>query len=166
MSLKHLAGRQKLPPAQRFWRSFVLAETGCWIWQGRGRGSNGYGALSVDGKPMPAHRFIWTLFNGPIPKGMMVCHKCDTPKCVNPHHLFLGTATDNVRDCIDKGRFKSGGAMNPPRGTAHPLSKLTDEDVREIRSDDRNNSAIGRHYGVSKTLIGYIKQRKAWRHVQ
>lgn len=82
-------------------------DNGCWIWIGACN-FDGYGHLTVSQKPWSAHRFSYTIFTGEIPKGMCVCHKCDCPPCVNPDHLFLGTAKDNARDKYEKGRGYSG----------------------------------------------------------
>jgi hypothetical protein len=86
-------------------RHIPIPESGCWIWEGT-TNSQGYGSITIKGKEKKAHRVSWELFNGPIPKGLLVLHKCDTPACINPHHLFLGTHRDNIQDCIKKGRFK------------------------------------------------------------
>ena len=64
----------------------------------------GYGTLRYKGKQMFAHRFVWEQFFGPIPTGMLVCHRCDNPPCVNPGHLFLGTWLSNQQDKWQKGR--------------------------------------------------------------
>lgn len=77
--------------------------TGCWIWIGRYMWK-GYGVLSFDGGTVRAHRFSWEISKGPIPKNMFICHKCDVRCCVNPNHLFLGTAKDNALDRDAKGR--------------------------------------------------------------
>jgi hypothetical protein len=74
----------------------------CWPWGGGA--SKGYGAFYVDGRTQLAHRISYQIFVGPIPKGMVVCHDCDRPDCVNPHHLFVGTQQDNVSDMRAKGR--------------------------------------------------------------
>lgn len=84
--------------------------SGCWLWTAN-IGRNGYGQIQIKRRPVPAHRAAWELFKGPIPKGMHVCHRCDTPACVNPDHLFLGTMSDNIKDSYAKGRSK-------PRGVA------------------------------------------------
>lgn len=100
----------------RFW-SRVKRSDGCWEWMGH-RGVRGYGYISINDNGLRAHRVSWELTNGPIPDGMYVCHKCDNTSCVNPSHLFLGTAADNLRDCISKGRFQTTGDNNPMR--RHP----------------------------------------------
>lgn len=94
---------------ERFKRRFVVDESsGCWIWQGGRRGNMGYGAITDRGKPMSAHRAAWIMYNGQIPDGLLVCHKCDNPRCVNPAHLFLGTHQDNMDDRTAKNRQSQG----------------------------------------------------------
>ena len=131
--------------------------TGCWLWTAyRNRG--GYGKARHGGKVHLAHRVSWEVHNGPIPAGMCVCHRCDTPSCVNPEHLFLGTQADNVRDMAAKGRGRA------PAGEAHRSAKLTAADVAAIRADGRTPRIIAAEYGVSRPQISAIRLGKNWRN--
>jgi len=108
-----MKGKPRVPLAVRFEQKYITEpNTGCWIWiaalNNRGYGIIGRGARQ-DG-PEPAHRISWELAYGPIPEGLHVLHKCDNPPCVNPHHLFLGTHGDNMRDSVIKGRANSEAA--------------------------------------------------------
>jgi hypothetical protein len=96
--------------AARYW-SKVGMPTGqddCWPWLGatRGKPGNAYGIFWLDGRNQPAHRVAWMLHHrNPFPDGMDACHTCDNPLCVNPHHVFPGTPSDNARDALSKGRL-------------------------------------------------------------
>jgi len=133
---------------------------GCWLWQGMVR-PDGYGAARFRGKEHGAHRVAWMLFRGEIEPGKAVCHKCDVRACVNPEHLFLGTAADNVQDMADKGRN--------PTGEKHGSAKLTAEQVSRIKTmlaeDKMYMSEIAREFGVSQTTIRAIKTRRTWRDI-
>jgi hypothetical protein len=94
-----------------------------------------------------------------IPSGMLVCHKCDNPRCVNPDHLFLGTGLDNTRDMIAKGRHRY---LN---GAQAPNVILTEEQARKILGDPRPYAKIAADYGVAATTIGSIKARMSWAHL-
>ena len=108
-------------------------------------------------KPIGVHRFIYEECFGDIPDGLMVCHKCDNPTCINPEHLFLGTCKDNMKDCSQKGRTLCG-----ERGTAH---KLTEKQVREIRISNLSQTKLAVKYNVSQAAIWYIIRRRNWAHV-
>ena len=90
--------------AGRLMRRLTTWGDGCWL-LGRAGNFRGYGGVKItDRRKYAAHRVAYALVKGPIPAGMLVCHRCDTPRCVRPDHLFLGTASDNMRDMIAKGR--------------------------------------------------------------
>src|SRR4051794_35999147 len=94
----------KIPKAESLWaRCSPEPNTGCWLWIGY-VGDDGYPAIATRFKPMRAHRAAWMVTHGPIQEGLVVCHKCDQPLCINPAHLFLGTPADNTRDMVAKGR--------------------------------------------------------------
>ncbi|HET9285413.1 MAG TPA: HNH endonuclease [Candidatus Angelobacter sp.] len=135
-------------------------KSGCWIWNGLIR-LDGYGATRFEGREQGAHRAAWKLFRGKIPQGMMVCHKCDVRACVNPAHLFLGTAAENARDMSVKGRNR--------RGEKHGSAKLTRVQVRQIKAmlaeDRMYMSEIAREFGVSETTIRAIKTGKTWKEI-
>jgi hypothetical protein len=145
-----------------FWDYVEFSNSGCWLWTGPRRGlhDTGYGAF---GKNEYAHRFIFRMIYGDIPKGKSVCHRCDVPLCVNPRHLFCGTQQDNMRDMVSKGRhFKR-------RGGDHPNGHFTDEQVADIRFALENcqmtQSEIARASGVSQAAIWCIFRRKTYKHV-
>lgn len=85
-----------------------VPETGCWLWL-VGWKRDKYGKVNKGGRAITeAHRMFYQHFNGEIPSGLYVCHKCDTPSCCNPSHLFLGTHADNMADMVRKGRSRQG----------------------------------------------------------
>lgn len=140
-------------------------QTGCWMWCGdftRG----GYGSFFFLGKSERAHRAAYMIYRGEIADGLVVCHSCDTPACVNPEHLFVGTYQENTQDMWGKGRRERG---NPKiRGTQNKGSKLTDEDVRKIRSlveQGKTKAEVGRLFGIRDSHVCKIVQRKSWSHV-
>src|SRR4029450_10668027 len=97
---------EEQPLSVRFWKYITPGPFDeCWLWQGA-PSKMGYGRIAIDktGATAYAHRVSWEFHFGPIPAGMMVCHRCDTPMCVNPYHLFLGTQADNLIDMRRKGR--------------------------------------------------------------
>lgn len=152
----------------RLWR-FIEPEpnSGCWLWAGgfdnRGRPFKPYGRIWVEGKTLNAHRVSWELINGQIPDGMIICHKCDTPLCVNPSHLFLGTAKENTQDMISKGRDYSTRASR--RGESSNFNKLSSEQVLAIYKDTRTQSAIAKDYGITQSAVSRIKLKKVWAHI-
>ena len=118
--------------------------------------TSGYGRVTKDRRTLATHRVAFEVAYGPIPAGMLVCHRCDNPKCFNPKHLFLGTDADNHRDRHAKGR--------DARGEGHRRSKLSEQAVREIRasySPERTKELVSK-YGVHQTTICAVAKRRAW----
>lgn len=108
----HVSWKNAEAPWLRFARFAEPVESGCIEWQGN-RDADGYGRLETFGEVL-AHRIAYMMQNGSIPEGMVICHRCDNPPCVNPAHLFLGSHQDNADDCVSKGRRPSvWGDQNP-----------------------------------------------------
>ena len=132
--------------------------TGCWLWY-LATSDAGYGSFRVAGKTVLAHRKFFERANGPIPRGLHVCHKCDTPQCVNPDHLFLGTASDNMRDMHKKGRWNH---LDLKTGVRHPMAKLSEGDVRTIRASDEPAPMLAARFGVCAETISKVRRRRTY----
>lgn len=125
-----------------------------------------YGLMWVGDKARArgVHRVCWQIHNGAIPEGLFVCHRCDNPICVNPAHLFLGSASDNMRDMSAKGR----GKANRQNGEANHAAKLREADVIAIRQMAARGDRIvdiADRYGVSRRAIGMVVSGRNWAHV-
>jgi len=148
----------------RFW-SKVIKEDNCWLWTGS-KTLAGYGTIIAGTArtgdktevSIYAHRASWEIANGrAIPSGMIICHTCDNPPCVNPDHLFLGTHADNIRDKTAKGRT--------PKGEYHHAAKLSDNDIRAIRESPLSQLELSSEYEISQSNVSLIKAGKRWKHV-
>lgn len=145
----------------------VNPKSGCWEWQGYKR--NGYGRTIIgsrkDGtrKFVAAHRIAYEVWNGEIPEGYEVCHKCDNPSCINPDHLFVGTRQDNIDDRERKGR-------NVVKlGEEQARSKLTKKTVKDARWERAYKGTpfqqLADRYGVSKKTMQNAIKGVTWRCV-
>lgn len=144
--------------AARF-RQKVRRTDGCWLWDGVRNTATGYGLFSSGtGPQVYAHRFAYALSHGSIPAGQFVLHACDTPLCVNPAHLFLGTHRDNMRDAAKKGRLH----VSRPSG-----QKVTDAQVAHIHTLAASGLArvrIADQIGVSKAYVSLVLSGKRRQH--
>lgn len=148
---------------ERFMENVDKTDT-CWLWAA-GKDHNGYGLFtsSLLGE-RSAHRCSYTLFKGPIPEGLFVCHTCDVPACVNPSHLWLGTAADNNTDKKNKGRCGYGDNV----GTSNPNCRYTEDQIRqvaELRKQGLGYRAISNVTGINKTYVGELCKGKYWKHL-
>lgn len=148
----------------KFWaRVEPELNTGCWLWAGA-VSNGGYGNVYLCGQHDRAHRLSWKFTNGEIPGGFRICHRCDTPTCVNPAHLFLGTAADNTQDMRSKGRGRGGSQ----KGEANKRARLSPADVIAIRARaaaGENYTRIAADYGLTRTTITYAALGKTWSHI-
>lgn len=127
--------------------------TGCWLWESN---SSRYPGIRVEGVYWNVHRLSWSLSNGEIPTNMNVCHSCDVVICVNPSHLFLGSQSENIADCVKKGRHARGEKIS---------NKLTENMVLQIREATTPYTQIAADFGISPAMVCLIKKRVNWTHV-
>lgn len=107
-----------------------------------------------------AHNFVCELAHGPAPEGAVAIHSCDNPPCVNKRHLRWGSMQDNSDDASKRGRHSMGAR--------HPGSKLTENDVSHIRrrvAQGTQQKDLAIVYGVTRSVICEVVNRKAWKHV-
>lgn len=120
----------------------------------------GYGLKWYAGRLRGAHVVSYLKHKGPIPEGLVVMHSCDNRLCVNPEHLSVGTYSDNMVDCVSKGR------KNAPHSDSHYNSKLTAEDVKSIRKSGLTATELTSAYpGVSRRTLSDVLTGKTWGHV-
>ena len=159
----------RTPIEDRFWPK-VDKSGDCWLWTG-GQNLQGYGVISKGGhvsRKMLAHRLAYELANGPIPEGVNVLHRCDTPLCVRADHLFLGSQEENIHDMWSKGRQGGQFAPGSTSGEKNHRARLTAEQVADIRrryaAGGVTQDALAAEYGVSRPAIGLIVRGKNWKH--
>ena len=150
-----------IPLELRFWEKVTKGTPDeCWLWTGGTCSGVGLGTIKIKGHMRHAPQVSWELtHNQSFPAGMMACHTCDNPRCVNPAHIFPGTNSDNVQDSIRKGRW--------PLGEKHAGAKLTAQQVRDIRARYQEGvrglqAALAREYRVDPHTIRDVIQHKTW----
>lgn len=148
----------------KFWAN-VQKTSHCWEWTGT-KSKTGYGVLYTPHKTTDsrrrifAHRFVHELYHGPIPEGMLVCHHCDNPGCVNPDHLWLGSDQENTADRHRKGRTVTG--------EKHTQAKVSEADVLLIRAKARTGrsyASLAREFSLSLQQVSRIVRRVNWKYL-
>ena len=133
--------------------------TGCWLWTA-GINDDGYARMLFNGKARYVHRIVYEFRRGKIPVGLFALHSCDTPSCVNPDHIFLGTQTDNMIDKTRKGRAY--------RGVNHYRAKLDEYQIKAIRSIGKSLTIaqMAKYFKIDYCAIRNILMNKTWKHIK
>lgn len=132
----------------------------CWLWNGSL--IKGYGEFYSQSQKISAHRFMYILKKGIIPKNLEICHTCDNPRCINPNHLEAKSHYENIQDCIRRGREPNR------KGSKCPNSKLTEREVLNIRKEfisKTNVQDLALKYHVRPNTIHQIISRRNWKHI-
>ncbi len=151
--------------ADRFWAKVERGSSAqCWEWQST-RSNKGYGKFEFNGRQIGSHRVAWAISQGispdDIPEGVMILHNCDNRLCCNPSHIFSGSHADNMADMAAKGRGKG----KPPihKGERHHAVKLSEDQVRMVRSSPLSAPKLAPLLGVSEWAIYDIRSNRTWR---
>lgn len=136
----------------------VKHEGECWV-RTIGLDKDGYSIVRLRGRRrVKAHRAAYEEFVGPVPDGQMVCHDCDNPPCINPQHLFLGSALDNKTDSVAKARHVHGEGV-------YWKQKITEAQAKEILASDEPAPVLAKRYGLHRNSIYYLRKGKSWKHL-
>lgn len=140
-----------------------VTDCGCYLWSAA-TNAKGYGKFSIGPqKWVLAHRYAYERAKGSLPPGVIVCHKCDNPSCVNPDHLFSGTHKDNAKDRDSKNRRVA------LRGENHGRSKLNEQKVFELRKlaaeKKFSYASLGKLFGINRKTASDIVNRNIWSHI-
>lgn len=128
----------------------VRITPGCWEWLGS-LNNYGYGRMRHQDKFLKASHVSYELYVGPVPKGKLLRHTCDNRSCVNPDHLLPGTHADNMRDMVERGRWRQGNSK-------HPIKLLTLEEQSQILSSNKSNLSLSKLWGISSQRVKRIKE--------
>jgi hypothetical protein len=140
---------------------YVETDDGCHIVKSHCKHPDGYIYVSWKGSSQRRlHRWVYEQEHGKIPDGLVVRHKCDNPSCINLEHMELGTQQENVKDMVERNRVANHN------GELNPNATLTEQDVRDIKASKEGSNALGRCYGVDRTVIWKIRTGRLWAHVQ
>jgi len=132
--------------------------SGCWLFTGA-VSDRGYGIFGTGGKTKRAHRVAFEETYGLLSPDVCVLHRCDTPPCINPDHLWLGSHYDNAMDKIAKGRHPE------MHGEKNSQARLTEEKARHIKSSSESTTSLAKKFGVSLSIVSEIRHGKKWKHL-
>lgn len=136
----------------------------CWSWLAC-VSSSGYGCIGYKKKMLTASRVAWELEHGPIPGGLVVCHKCDNPRCCNPHHLFLGTQHQNILDSASKGRHRSKTRPDEGCGANHHHANLNEWSACGVLARRLMGAPIkevAEEHGITTSTVSKIALGQCW----
>ena len=139
---------------------YIVNNKGCFICISHFIGTHGYPRIFRNGHMQNLHRVLYEEKHGTLLPEIEVRHTCDERKCINMEHLIQGTQADNANDKKIRGR------CNPPHGERAGNSKLTEEQVKEIRSASGSQTKIARKYGIAQSQVSNIKTGKQWSHLK
>lgn len=141
----------------RLLENISIDSNNCWNWT-KSMVNTGYGVIGSGRRTFLAHRTMWESIHGELAPTEFVLHKCDNRKCINPNHLFVGTHSDNMADMVSKNRHS--------HGDRHSQSKLTEDQVREIKKSSSTNKEEAIKNQVTPSLISKIRHSVVWSHVR
>ena len=148
------------PLLEKYLHARMQWTPGCWIWTGSFN-NGGYGRTKYKGNWDLAHRLFYQLYVGEIPEGLLIRHRCDNRKCVNPQHLIPGTYKDNVNDMVERNRQAKGESVN--------TNKLSEQEAKEIidllKSGVFTHKKIANMYNVHRSAIHHIAGGRSWKHL-
>lgn len=151
-----------LKPISEHIKNHKVSENECWIFLGN-KDKDGYGIFTHGrGKQLRAHRASYEFHKKTSAFGLLVCHTCDNPSCINPDHLFLGKPKDNTQDMIRKGRKAN------IKGSIHPSAKLDEIDVIAIKKQrllGKKLKEIADQFGIAFQTVSEICKGKTWKHI-
>lgn len=150
--------------SERFWSKVdKRGANECWPWTAKARTQWGYGVFRISAKDgvIGAHRAALLLSGTPLPSGTFALHSCDNPECCNPAHLRAGTPADNMVDRKQRGRDRHV----PLKGSSNGRAKLTEGEVRAMRSSGLSSAKVAARWGISRAQAHSVLSRRSWRHV-
>lgn len=162
--MKKLSEIRSMSLLERLSYNSKMLKNGCIVWTGYVE-KTGYATMRFKGNRIKVHRASWIAHNGDIPDGLLILHKCDNRKCINPDHLFIGTQQDNMDDMKTKGRDNRVGV----KGSKNHNTNIDEVDVKMIRQrfiDGESRKTLMCDYQLGKTTLQSILSNKSWKHVQ